>query len=249
MKIKSLLAILVLTVSSNVISAAGFPELLIMTEEYSPYNFKKDKKIQGIAVDLMVEMLKKVGSSQSLKDIKLLPWARGYRDVQEKPNGVLFSTTRTKEREPLFKWVCPIHTLTTEMVALKSSKIKITSAKDLLNYKIGCVRDDVGEQLAIAAGVPKNKLERTTGYEKNVQKLEAKRIDLYVSSMSSVTLYAKKIGLDPGMFESVYVLDESHLCYAFNLNIPDDVIARLQKAYDELIADGTVDKISKKYRK
>lgn len=247
MKVKSLLIIFVLLIYSSITLAADFPKLLIMTEEYAPFNFKKDGKVQGIAVDMMAEMLKKVGSSQTRDDIKHYPWARGYNEVQAKSNAVLFSTTRTKEREAIFKWVCPINTLITEMVALKSKNIKISSNAELLNYKIGCVRDDVGQQLTVAAGVPLEKLDRVSSYETNVKKLAAGRLDLYVSSMTSVTLYAEKLGIDPSQFESVYILDESHLCYAFNKDVPDDVIAKMQKAYDELIADGTLANIKAKY--
>ncbi len=249
MKLNTLLAVLVLIICSSVTATADFPKLLIMTEDYAPYNFKADGKVQGIAVDMMVEMLKKVGSTQALNDIKVHPWARGYNDVQKKPNAVLFSTTRTKERETLFKWVCPINTLITEMVALKSRNIKISSNKDLLTYKIGCVRDDVGQQLTVAAGVPLDKLDRILNYDLNIKKLDAGRIDLYVSSMSSVTLYATQLGIDPEKFESVYILDKSSLCYAFNKAVSDDTIKKMQKAYDELIADGTYDRIVKKYNK
>ncbi|MBU2631116.1 MAG: hypothetical protein KKE61_21090 [Proteobacteria bacterium] len=58
----------------------------------------------------------------------------------------------------------------------------------------------------------------------------------------------KLIGLDPDILESVYLLDESHLCYAFNQGVSDDIIQKLQTAYDELLTDGTFDRISKKYR-
>ncbi|MBU1564637.1 MAG: ABC transporter substrate-binding protein [Proteobacteria bacterium] len=242
-------AIVFVFLSYTIVGAADFPKLLIMTEEYSPYNFQKDGVVQGIAVDVMVEMLKKAGSSQTLKDIELLPWARGYKQVQDQPNAVLFSTTRTKEREKMFKWVCPIASLKTEMIALKEKNIKIASTADFLKYKIGCVRDDVGQQLVIAAGVPENKLDINAGYEMNVNKLNAGRIDLYASSMTSVTDYAKELKMDPNKFESVYLLDESHLCYAFNQGVSDAVVGQLQKALDELIADGTFAKISAKYQK
>jgi polar amino acid transport system substrate-binding protein len=249
--LKSLLAISIsiLFLGSSAVFAANFPELKIMTEDYAPFNFEKDGKVQGIAVDLMVEMLKKVGSSQTRDDIKLLPWARGLKDLGTKPNAVLFSTTRTKERENLYKWVCPINTLITEVIALKSKNIKITSNQDFGKYKVGCVLDDVGQDLIIAAGVPIEKLDRTSSYKTNVKKLNAGRLDLYVSSMESVRLYAEKIGVDPDKFESVYILDESYLCYAFNKAVSDDVINQLQKALDELIEDGTFDKIKKKYNK
>jgi polar amino acid transport system substrate-binding protein len=249
MKAKNLWAILIVLICSSTLLAADFPKLTIMTEDYAPYNFKEDGKVQGIAVEMMVEMLKKVGSSQGLEDIKLLPWARGYNKVQTNSNAVLFSTTRTKERETLFKWVCPIETLITEAVALKSKNIKVNSNEDLLKYKIGCVLDDVGQQLLVAAGIPVTKLDKISSYETNVRKLDAGRVDLYVSSMSSVQLYANQLGIDPNKFESVYVLDKSHLCYAFNKDVSDDVINQLQKAYDELVADGTFERLNKKYKK
>jgi polar amino acid transport system substrate-binding protein len=249
MRFKSFMAVLIVFVSTGTLWAADFPKLLIMTEDYAPYNFTKDDKVQGIAVDAMVEMLKKIGSDQTRKDIQLLPWARGYRVIQDEPKAVLFSTTRTKERENLFKWVCPIATLRTDMIALKEKNIKITSDAELLDYRIGCVRDDVGQQVTVATGVPVKKLDLNTAYEMNVNKLNAGRIDLYASSMDSVTVYAQKIGIDPSKFESVYILDESHLCYAFNPGVPDEAVSQLQKALDEIIADGTYEKISHMYGK
>lgn len=249
MNLKRLVLLVFLIVTSGIILAADFPNLVIMTEEYAPFNFKKSGKVQGIAVDMMVEMLKKIGSDQTLADIKLLPWARGYRDVQAKSNAVLFSATRTKERENMFKWVCPINTLRTEVIALKSRNIKIDSAQDLLSYKIGVVRDAVGEQTVIGAGVPKSKLDRNSSYVSNVKKLNLGRIDLNVSSLNSVIQDATKSGIDPDKFESVYLLNESHLCYAFNKGVSDQNINKLQKALDKLIADGTFAQISKKYGK
>jgi len=67
-------------------SWADTSKLNIITEQYQPYNFidpnDGSHKMQGIAVDLLVEMLKKTGSSQSRKDIQMQPWARGYEAVK-----------------------------------------------------------------------------------------------------------------------------------------------------------------------
>ncbi|MBL7176955.1 MAG: transporter substrate-binding domain-containing protein [Desulfobacteraceae bacterium] len=100
-------------------TADAVPKFTIYTENYKPYNFEKDGKIQGIAVELLTQMLEKAGSSQTLADIKLVPWARGYDAVQKNEKTLLFSITRTEEREDLFKWVCPIKTITEELWALK----------------------------------------------------------------------------------------------------------------------------------
>ncbi len=232
---------------------AELPNLAIFTEQYSPFNFidpdDKTNRVQGIAVDLMVEMLQKSGSSQTLKDIKLVPWARGYNDVQENTNTVLFSTTRTAERENTFKWVCPIAELKTELVALKSRAIKITKEADILNYVLATVRDDVGEELVIKAGVPVEKLSRATKYDANLKKVESGRADMYVGSMDSVASMCKTLGCDPEAFEPVYTLDISHLCYAINKNTDDKVVETLQKSLDGILAEGRFAELKKKYEK
>ena len=232
-------------------SWADTPKLNIITEQYQPYNFidpnDNSQKIQGIAVDLLVEMLAKSGSSQSLQDIQMQPWARGYETLKNKKNTLLFSTTRTKERENSFKWACPINEIKTELIALKSSKIKIGDKKDLLKYQIGSVRDDVGEQLLVAAGVPLGKLKRTAKYESNLKKLQTSRIDLYVGSMDSLDAMCQNIGCSTDIFEPVYTLDVSQLCFAFNKQTNDDVINTMQKALDEIVAQGKIKELHKKY--
>ena len=57
-------------------------DIAFITEQYTPYNFESDDKLQGIAVDRLSLMLQRVGSSQTRKDLKSLPWARGYKRVQ-----------------------------------------------------------------------------------------------------------------------------------------------------------------------
>ncbi|MBU3914153.1 transporter substrate-binding domain-containing protein [bacterium] len=230
---------------------ADMPQLKIYTEQYEPYNFvdknNKSRGVQGIAVDLLVEMLEKAGSSQTIGDIKLVPWARGYKELQENSDTLLFSTTRTEQREKEFKWVCPIAALKTEMIALKSKHIVIKNPNEFGNHRIGSVRDDVGEQLIVKAGVPLEKLDRTSQYINNIKKLELGRIDLYVGSWESVLTLCKIHNIDPTVFEPVYTLNVSYLCYAFNRNTSDTVIDKLQSALDKIFASGRMDELRKKY--
>jgi len=229
-------------------AADTVPKFTIYTENYKPYNFEKDGKIQGIAVELLTQMLEKTGSSQTLTDIKLVPWARGYDAVQKNEKTLLFSTARTEEREDLFKWVCPIKTITEELWALKSKNIKLNTLKDAAKYRIGTLRNDVGEQLVVSrCGVPVDKLQRANKYEFNVKKLMAGRIDLFPMSHISLTVFSKELGLDINKFESVFVLNTSHLCFAFSKDTSDDVIAKFQKALDELIEAGAPQQLTKKY--
>lgn len=93
------------------LQAVDIPNFKIMTENYPPFNMEnKDGKLVGIGVEVFTEMLKRVGSSQTKEDFELMPWSRAYNIVQTKKNSVLFTTSRTKEREELFKWVGPLNT-------------------------------------------------------------------------------------------------------------------------------------------
>ena len=71
MKLTRLLLILlpaVLTFSPPAVLGQSVDDLTIMTENYPPYNFEKDGRLQGISVDLMVLMLEKVGSRGSSRE-------------------------------------------------------------------------------------------------------------------------------------------------------------------------------------
>lgn len=229
-------------------AADSVPQFTIYTEDYKPYNFEKDGKTQGIAVEILTQMLEKIGSIQTLADIKLVPWARGYNAVQNNKKTILFSTSRTEEREDLFKWVCPIKTHTEELWALKSKNIKLDTLKDAGKYRIGTLRDDVGEQLVVSrCGVPVDKLQRANKYEFNIKKLMVDRIDLFPMNHDSLTILSRDLGIDTDKFESVFVLDTSHLCFAFSKDTSDDVIAKFQKALDELIEAGAPQQLTKKY--
>lgn len=101
-----------------------------MTEQYPPYNFEKNGKLRGIAVDLMVLMLDILGTEKGRGSITLVPWTRGYRRVQSTPNTCLFSMTRTETREKLLKWVGPIGVNRVVLMARRDRNIRIRTLAD-----------------------------------------------------------------------------------------------------------------------
>ena len=77
----------------------------IMSEELSPFNHTEDGKVTGFSSEIVLEICERVGHA---KTIQVMPWARAYKSILNEDNKVLFSTTRTANREDLFKWVGPI---------------------------------------------------------------------------------------------------------------------------------------------
>ena len=100
---------------------------------------------------------------------------------------------------------------------------------------------------SVDAAVPVDKLQRANKYEFNIKKLMADRIDLFPMNHSSLTMLSKELGINTNKFESVFILDTYHLCFAFSKDTSDDVIAKFQKALDKLIAAGVPQQLTKKY--
>jgi len=239
--------LLLICIVSGSAAAESVDDIVFMTEQYPPYNLEKDNKLQGIAVDMLALMLQRVGAKQAREDIKLLPWARGYKRVLSEPNTCLFSTTRTEEREHLFKWVGPIASGQVGLIARKDRNIKIDSVKDLERYKIGTIRDDVAELYLVDTGISVDDMERVAETVLNIRKLNRGRIDLWAYGENVAMWELKANGFNPADYESVHVLSRQNLYYAFHKDTSDSVIQKLQAALDTIKADGTYGQILDRY--
>jgi len=223
-------------------------KLILMTQpNFPPYNFEKEGKLQGIAVDLIILMYAKTGSVLSHKDIRIVPWARGYRKVLSDKNTCLFSMTKTKERQNLFKWVGPIAPVRMAFFAKKKNNIKITSPDDIKKYKIGVVRDGFGEQFMVRIGIDKNRLDTVSDFFLNIRKLDAERFDIIPIDDNVMRWHIKEMGLNQTDYEPAYVLTEGELYYAFQKDTPNHICRHLQKAIDDLKKEGEYQKIFDRY--
>lgn len=217
--------------------AQGIDRLVLMTESYPPMNYEQDGTLKGISVDLMDRMLKITGSGLDRGDIRLMPWARAYRDLQEKENTVLFLMNRNKSREHLFKWVGPVVTLKYVMIARKERNIRINSVSDFQHYRIGVVSKDLGELLVKEMKVQPFSIEPVPSGELNLMKLNRNRIDLWIYDETVAKWIILDNGCDLKDYEIVYTLDnKSTSFFAFHRNIDDSIIKKFQYALDALKA-------------
>jgi ABC-type amino acid transport substrate-binding protein len=247
MRTRFIFGLLIYLIVSSQVFGQNIDNINFMTENYPPYNMYIDNKLQGIAVDLLVEIFNVMNSSQRRDDIALLPWVRGYMYAQIKPNSCLFSTTRTAARETLFKWAGPIAPTRISVFALKSRHLKIKSRNDLIRYNTGVIRDDIGDQLAEDIGI--KEIHRVSNINSNIGMLLKKRIDVWIYEETVAKWHIKTFGYDSGDFEVVYVLSEGDLYYAFQKNTPSIIINQFQSALDQLISNGTYQKVLDRYLK
>ena len=222
---------------------AGAEELTVITEKSPPFNFVEKGVLTGSSTEVVREILRRLNLPDN---IKVLNWARGYNLALTKPNIVLFSTTRTEDRENLFHWVGPIFKVRFGFYAKKGSGIRLNTLEDA--KKIGSIatyKDDVKEQLLKAKGF--TNLDSSKSPVSNLKKLISGRVALWLFDNLGVPLVARQIGIDPDDVELVLPFQDRYSYIAISKNTPETVVEEWQQTLDGMKRDGTFEQISRKW--
>ncbi|MCK3866310.1 ABC transporter substrate-binding protein [Pseudomonas sp. B329] len=221
--------------------------LVLLTENFPPYNmakngknFAKDENIEGIAVDIVRETFQRAGISYNLT--LRFPWERIYKLALEKPGYGVFVMARLPDREALFKWVGPIGPDDWVLLAKADSTIQLNELEHSRRYKIGAYKGD-----AIAETLGKQGLNPVVALrdQDNAQKLMDGQIDLWATGDPAGRYLARQVGVNG--LKTVLRFNSAQLYLALNREVPDEVVAKLQAALDELRKSGRVDEIMARY--
>jgi len=224
-------------------------ELQILAEEYAPYTYlDENEKLVGLYVDIIKALLKKTNNEHL--EIKLLPWNRIYKTIQEKPNIMSCLMTRTPEREDKFKWVGPVTDRKMWIWKLKTrTDIKVNTLEDAKNYTISTVTDAADTKELEAKGFDEQ-LDYTHNEILALKKFLKGRADLFVSMELAMAYELKKDGRSMEFVERLTILSDKYAYYfAYSLETPDSTVKMFQEALDLAKKDGTFDKIKAKWLK
>ncbi|MCE2572904.1 substrate-binding periplasmic protein [Motilimonas eburnea] len=222
--------------------------LAVVTEEYAPYNYTQQDEIKGLASQIVEASLQRAGFDYH---IKVLPWSRAYHLAKSNPNTLIYSISRTHQREPYFHWIGPIASIQSHFFSLKSRQdiAPFNQLKDARQYQVGSIRDDYIEQFLLLHGF--TKLQRNNNHEANLDKLLRGRIDLWPVSTETASYYLGLRGLSLEQeLKRVHTISEfsgTELYMAMGLDTPIATVEQLRQALNEIKQDGTYDKLIKQY--
>ncbi|SUD62118.1 amino acid ABC transporter substrate-binding protein [Ectopseudomonas oleovorans] len=221
--------------------------VVLLTENFPPYNmavngknFAQEENINGIAVDIVKEMFKRAGVQYNLT--LRFPWDRIYKLALEKPGYGVFVTARLPEREQLFKWVGPIGPDDWVLLAKGDSPINLTSLDEAKSHRIGAYKGDAISEYLTEKGVEHSTSLRD---QENARKLATGQIELWATGDPAGRYLAKQEGISG--LKTVLRFNSAELYLALNKDMPDEIVARLQAALDQMRAEGFVDKTLNSY--
>ena len=128
------------------------------------------------------------------------------------------------------------------MLAKADSKITLQSLEDARQYKIGAYKGD-----AIAETLAKQGLKPVVVLrdQDNAKKLLNGQIDLWATGDPAGRYLARQEGVTG--LKTVLRFNSAQLYLALNREVPDETVAKLQAALDQLRKEGGVDEIMGRY--
>ncbi|WP_158228963.1 substrate-binding periplasmic protein [Chitinimonas sp. BJB300] len=221
-----------------------------VTDSYPPFIYLDKNKPAGVAVEVLNALFKESGL---FGQIEFLPWQRAYNmGLSDKSNVLVFTMSRTAERENLFKWIGPILNVRVRLYKLKSrNDISSMQLEDARNYRTGVVLGYASEKLLLDAGFEQGKqLDQAINEETNVKKFIAGRFDLICSNDFVLAEELNKAGRNFSEVEPVVTLDKSFDEYmGFSKATDDATVSAFQAAFERLKKSGRYDAILAKQRK
>ena len=208
-----------------------------ITENYPPFNYEEDGSLHGVSVEILDELFLKMNVNLNNHDVNLLEWSEGYQTTLDTENTMIFSAVRMAEREDLFKWVGPIAPHKDVIISRTNSNLSIDESGDLLNYRIGVIKDYSSIQLLTNYGINESDLHIAENVNELYAMLENGTVDCIAYSEIGHQLIVSAYQLIEADYEFPFVMRVSELYYAFNVNTSSEIINYFQAAFDELRND------------
>jgi len=248
--------LLQITLSCFLVFLFGMPEIssaaqrledvVFLTENLPPYVYHDGKEATGLSIEVFHAALNAVGVDKKDVHVDVVPWARAYNEALHVTNSCTFMMVRNEKREKLFKWAGPVVDFNL-VFASKIGTVLIRKIEDIKHHMVGVVRADSAYSSLIKAGQPSDMIEQSTNIREVVSKVEYGRLEMMLADERIIAHHIESIGAELDDFETNFFLERQVGYFAFNKDVPDEVVATMQRGLDTIRASGELDRILGKF--
>ncbi len=213
----------------------------VYSDENGELRGKKHGGRRAFNVELVRHMMIIVGHSGRFIEV---PFKRGFRMVQNEKDYALFNVNRTPEREDTVKWVGPLQGSVTHLYELKEAPTGIQTFDDARGVNSICVLNgNVHHRLLERKGF--NNLSPNKSYNACARMLLKRRVDL--TPLSNLSSFIKDPEFSQSIQRTPVKLSEAKGYIVFSMDVPDHVIQKWQKAFDNLKRSGKYEQLVQQY--
>jgi len=236
LRISSIVISLCLLMSVTDVNAE---KLQVVTEASMPLQYLANEKVSGPATELVEMLLVEAGFEY---EINLMPWARSYQKALTQANTLIYSITRTQQREDKFHWIGEITPVEYKLYKLAKNKLLTISEMNQLNqYKVGVIRGSATEQILKQYKV--KYLVPVSSGEQVFELAKLERIDFFPANHLHFRDVCKSYNDQCELFEPTISIPNAgnSLYIAISKSTAPEIVNKLQKAYIQLKQNGTHD--------
>jgi polar amino acid transport system substrate-binding protein len=238
------LIIISIVLSSFCIAAPQQILKTVTTDVNYPYNFVKDKRVQGLSVDVAQEMATRLGMQL---EIEVVPWTRALMTAQDQASIMVFTAAKTPEREKHYYWIGPVTHSEEWLYKLKRrTEIEVKTVEDARRYLVGDEASNASIPSFAKLGI---KVDTAPSMISNCKKFKLDRVDLIPFDPDGVGEFASVCGLRAEELEkTVRINRDTALYFAFGKSTPLEYIRRVQQVFAEMVKDKTLSKINRQWK-
>ncbi|WP_337881293.1 transporter substrate-binding domain-containing protein [Rheinheimera sp.] len=199
----------------------------------------------GFAVDVVKAVQHELGDKTP---IEVMPEARAIYIARTEPNVLLFSFSRTPERENEFYWITPLVQKSWSVYGLTTNPIQVQSLEQLKQVTaIGVVRGDIREEWLNNLGF-KN-LSKSVNHQQNLDRLLAGRLDLIAYESQGIRHLLQEASLSLDAVRPVFVLQQSDVYLLMSkTGTSPELAERWRMAADKIRRSGSQQFIAEKWQ-
>jgi polar amino acid transport system substrate-binding protein len=221
--------------------------IILVVEEWPPYEFTKDGQAMGTDVEILEEVCRRLGLTPQFR---FVPWARALKEVQDGKADAIFSAAYLEERAQfLYYPETPLNEERNVFFVRKDSLLHVSGLDNLDGLKIGVVRGNFyGQAFDAYTGAEKI---GATDQIALFRLLVNDRVDLIVTADLVGATVAKEMGIVEQVKALDYVVYEEPLYVGFS-KAKGPQAQKMAEDFDRILKqlkeEGASDRIFRKYR-
>jgi polar amino acid transport system substrate-binding protein len=219
------------------------PPLRLVTGDLPPMTMPGEPGQRGVLLDLVETLLKR---AELPAEVEFYPWARAMLLVSEKPRTLILPLNRTPDREARYQWLVKLYAQHFVFMTL-AKKPRIDQASQLRDLRVSGLRGSSNLGKLQQQGLRDGRIYQATSIADMHRALERGIVDAIYGSELIHTDAWRRSGRDPAQLQSGLSLESADIWLAAQGGITDAELARLHDTHEAMLADGSIERLFKRY--
>ncbi|MBI3349970.1 MAG: transporter substrate-binding domain-containing protein [Burkholderiales bacterium] len=224
-------------------SAQGLVPLKLVSGDLPPIAMPGTPGQRGVLLDL-VEML--LQRADMPLQAEFFPWARALLLAGEKPRTLIVPLNRTAEREARFQWLVKLYAQRFAFMSL-AGKPRVETLEQARELRVSGLRGSSNLARLRQLGVPAERVYQATSVHDLQRALERGIVDAVYGSELIHTDAWRRSGRNPALLQTGLALESADIWLAAQGGVTEAEQARLRDAHEAMLADGSVERLFKRY--